>query len=92
MRSVDLAVYADALAGEAAALAARAERERSRIRQAAIERIARTDLAPATVTRLEELGLLTTRSDRGALRDLEEALAALDEFQSWVERQLASEV
>ena len=44
MRGVDLAIYADALAGEAASLAARAERARSRLRQAAIEKRARTEL------------------------------------------------
>jgi hypothetical protein len=37
MRGVDLAIYADALAGESASLAARAERARSRLRQSAIE-------------------------------------------------------
>ena len=44
MRSVELAIYADQLAGEAASLAARAERARSRLRQAAIEKRARADL------------------------------------------------
>ena len=38
MHEIDLAVYADALAGEFAALSARAERIRSRLRQAKIER------------------------------------------------------
>ena len=38
MREIDLAVYADALAGESAALSARAERIRSKLRQAKIER------------------------------------------------------
>ena len=38
MREIDLAVYADAVAGESAALSARAERIRSRLRQAKIER------------------------------------------------------
>jgi hypothetical protein len=90
VRTVDLAIYADALAGEAAALAARVERERSRLRQAAIERAARDELAPATVARLDDLGLLATRADRAALRDLEAAVAAVEELQSWVERRLAA--
>jgi hypothetical protein len=51
MRSVELAVYADALAGEAASLSARAERPRSRLRQAAIERRARTELSAVAIRR-----------------------------------------
>jgi hypothetical protein len=92
MRSVDLAVYADQLAGEAAALAARAERIRSRLRQAAIERRARAELEPATVTRLQERGLLEVfdeRATRLELRELEAALAAVEELQAWVECRLA---
>ena len=58
MRGVDLAIYADALAGEAASLAARAERARSRLRQAAIEKRARRELTAVAVERLEALGLL----------------------------------
>jgi hypothetical protein len=58
VRTVDLAIYADALAGEAAALAARVERARSRLRESAIEREARRTLARETVDRLERLGLL----------------------------------
>jgi hypothetical protein len=90
---VDLAVYADALAGEAAALTARAERIRSRLRQAAIERRARRELGRETVATLESLGLLVTadeRSARGELRELDDALAALEELQAWVEEQLAA--
>ena len=93
MQPVDLAVYADALAGEAAALAARAERIRSRLRQAAIERRARRELAPETVATLESLGLLVTadeRSARAELRELDDALAALEELQAWVENQLCA--
>ena len=52
MRGVDLAIYADALAGEAASLAARAERARSRLRQAAIEKRARGELTAVAVQRL----------------------------------------
>jgi hypothetical protein len=64
MRSVDLAVYADALAGEAAALAARAERVRSRLREAAIERDARSDLDASTIDALQALGLLRAIDER----------------------------
>ena len=93
MRQVDLAVYADVLAGEAAAVAARAERLRSRLRQGAIERRARAELEPETVGRLESLGLLASLDDRalkGELRELEQALGALEELQAWVEGRLAA--
>jgi hypothetical protein len=93
VREVDLAVYADQLAGESAALSARAERIRSRLRQAKIERRARNDLAAATVDRLESLGLLGATDERAAhaeLRELEESLAALEELQAWVEAELAT--
>lgn len=93
MREVDLAVYADALAGEAAALSARAERIRSKLRQAKIERRARNDLPAATVDRLEQLGLLCGTDERAAhaeLRELEDSLAALEELQAWVEAELAA--
>jgi tRNA U34 5-methylaminomethyl-2-thiouridine-forming methyltransferase MnmC len=90
VRSVDLAIYADALAAEAASLAARAERERSRLRQAAIERAAREALAPDVVARLEALGLLATRADPSELHDLEAALDAVEELQAWVEARLAA--
>jgi hypothetical protein len=89
VRSVDLAIYADELAGEASSLAARLERLRSRLRQSAIERAARADLSAATVVRLEALGLLATRADWDELRELEDALDALEELQAWVERRLA---
>ena len=85
MRSVDLALYADVLAGEAASLAARIERERGRQRQASIEREARAALAPFAVERLEELGLLATRGDPAAVAELEEALDAIEVLQAWVE-------
>jgi hypothetical protein len=90
VRNVDLALYADALAGEAAALAARIERERGRLRQAALERQASRELAPAVVERLGELGLLSTRGDVETLATLEEALDAVEELQAWVEGQLKS--
>jgi hypothetical protein len=92
MRAVELAVYADALAGEAASLSARAERARSRIRQAAIEKRARRDLTYAAVARLQALGLLGAIDEpaaRAELRDLEGAIEALEELQSWVETELA---
>jgi hypothetical protein len=92
MRPVDLAVYADQLAGESATLAAKAERARSRLRQAAIERRARSELTEASSVRLEALGLLGAvdeRAVRAELRELEAALDALHELQAWVERELA---
>jgi Spy/CpxP family protein refolding chaperone len=92
MRAVELAVYADALAGEAASLSARAERARSRIRQAAIEKRARRDLTEAAVARLQALGVLGAIDEsaaRAELRELEDAIEALEELQSWVETELA---
>ena len=91
MRAVELAVYADALAGEAASLSARAERARSRIRQAAIEKGARNELTAVAVERLEALGLIGAIDEpaaRAELRELEAALDALEELQSWVEGEL----
>lgn len=91
MRAVELAVYADALAGEAASLSARAERARSRIRQAAIEKGARAELTAVAVERLEALGLLGGIDEpaaRAELRELQAALDALEELQSWVEGEL----
>jgi hypothetical protein len=93
VRQIDLAVYADALAGEFAALSARAERIRSRLRQAKIERRARNDLPAPTVDRLESLGLLSGTDERAAhaeLRELEDSLAALEQLQAWVEAELAA--
>jgi Spy/CpxP family protein refolding chaperone len=91
MRGVDLAIYADALAGEAASLSARAERARSRLRQAAIEKRARGELTRVAIERLEALGLLGAIDEaaaRSELRELEAALDALEELQSWIENQL----
>jgi hypothetical protein len=93
VREIDLAVYADALAGESAALSARAERIRSRLRQSKIERRARNDLSAAVVDRLESLGLLGATDERAAhaeLRELEESLAALEQLQAWVEGELGA--
>jgi hypothetical protein len=92
VRAVELAVYADALAGEAASLSARAERARSRLRQAAIERRARRELTESAIERLAALGVLGAIDERAAraeLRELESALEALAELQSWVEAELA---
>jgi hypothetical protein len=85
MRSVDLALYADMLAGEAASLAARIEREYGKQRQASIEREARAVLPPFAVERLEDLGLLSTRGDAATLAELEESLDAVEVLQAWVE-------
>jgi hypothetical protein len=89
MRSIDLSLYADRLAGEAASLAARIEREHGRLRQAAIERAARGALTPFAVERLEALGLLRTHSDPVALAELEKTLDALEALEAWVEEALA---
>ena len=93
MRAVELAVYADALAGEAASLSARAERARSRIRKAAIEKRARSELTSIAIERLEALGLIGLIDEpaaRAELRELEAALDALEELQSWVEGELSA--
>jgi hypothetical protein len=93
MRGVDLAIYADALAGEAASLAARAERARSRLRQVAIEKRARQELTPVAIERLEALGVLGGVDEvatRAELRELEGAADAVEELQAWLETELAS--
>jgi hypothetical protein len=92
VRSVELAIYADALAGEAASLAARAERARSRLQQAAIEKRARGELTETAIERLEDLGLLggiDEGATRTELRELEASLDALEQLQAWVEGELA---
>ena len=92
MRSVDLAIYADTLAAEAAGAAARIERARSRLRESAIELEARRALARGTVERLERLGLLRPADEARLgteLRRLEADLEALEELQGWVEERLA---
>jgi hypothetical protein len=93
VRGVDLAIYADALAGEAASLAARAERARSRLRQAAIEKRARRELTAVAVERLDALGVfggVDESTTRAELCELEAALDAVEELQSWLEQELAS--
>lgn len=89
MREIDLALYADVLAGEAASLAARIERERGRLRQATVEQAARRELRAPVVERLEELGLLGTRGDVEVLAGLEESLDAVEALQAWVEAALS---
>jgi hypothetical protein len=92
VRSVELAIYADALAGEAATFAARAERARSRLQQLAIQKRARAELSETAIERLEALGLLggiDERATRAELRELESSLVALEELQAWVEAELA---
>ena len=91
MRSVELAIYADSLAAEAAALAARLERARSSLRRAAIEREAAAALPWPTVGRLRALGLLAAAApgDGAAeLRRLGLDLEAVLKLQAWVEREL----
>ena len=89
MHSVDLAFYADSLAGEAASLSARIEREHGKLRQASIERAARAALPSVAVERLEQLGLLRTRGDPVTLADLEETLDAVEALQAWVEQTIS---
>jgi hypothetical protein len=93
MRSVELAIYADVLAGESASLAARAARARSRLRQAAIEKRARSEISKTAIDRLEALGLLGATDEgavRSELREAEAALGALEELQAGVESELAN--
>jgi hypothetical protein len=92
MRSVDLALYADALAARAATLAALLERARCRLRQESIEREAGRALDEGSVGRLDALGVFN-RNDASALRaeirDLSASLGAMEELQAWVEARLA---
>jgi hypothetical protein len=91
VRAVDLALYADSLAAQASTLAARLERARDQLRQAAIEREARRSLDETTVNRLARLGVLSrvdARVQRGEVGELASDLAALEELQAWVESRL----
>ena len=93
MRTVDLALYADALAARTSAVAARLERARDALTQAAIERAARRVLSQAAVERLERIGALgraNTRELRREIGELAADLAALEELQGWVESRLAA--
>ena len=91
MRAIDLAVFADVLAGRASSLAAHLARTRDGIRQAAIEREIRGQLDPETVERLEALGVLS-RADPRAQREeaarLAADLRAVERLQAWVEERL----
>jgi len=94
VRTVDLAVYADSLTAEAAALAARLERARGRLRQAAIEREAREALPAEIVARLRRLGLLQATAESEAMDELEQlqrSRAAVELLQAWVEARLCNE-
>ena len=94
MRSVDLAIYADALAAEAGALSARMERAHAQLRQALIERAARTELSGDACSRLEALGYFRPLDEDALACALEawgRSLGALEELQGWVERRLAVE-
>lgn len=93
MRGVDLAIYADVLCAVASSLEARAERARSRLRQAAIEQRARAALSEVAAQRLEALGLIggiDEAAARAELRELEAGIEALEELQSFVERELSA--
>jgi hypothetical protein len=92
MRIVDLALFADIVAWRAAALEARLERERDRIRQAAVKREARRALAPAIVERLVGVGVLSAthvRAERREVGELAASLAAIRELQAWTEARLS---
>jgi hypothetical protein len=91
VRSVDLAVFADVLAGRASALAAQLARARDAIRQAAIEREARGALDPETIARLEALGALSRadpREQREEAARLAADLGAVEQLQAWAEARL----
>lgn len=92
MRTVDLALFADIVAARSAALEARLERARDRIRQAALEREARRALPAATVEQLVQAGVLSAadvRAERREVGELAAALAALRELQAWAEARLS---
>jgi hypothetical protein len=92
MRTIDLALIADIVAARGAAVEARLERARDRIRQAAIEREARRALPQETVERLEESGVLTAadiRAERREVGQLAASLGAIRHLQAWAEAKLA---
>lgn len=93
MRAIDLAIYADSLAAEASALAARLERARGRLRQAAIELQANRELDAAVLARLAPLRVFLTidlDSTRAEIEELSGSLSALEMLQAWVERELSA--
>jgi Spy/CpxP family protein refolding chaperone len=92
VRSVELAIYADTLAAEAASLAPRPSARASRLRQAADRERAQRRAERRCRRAHEALGLfggLDERATRAELRELEAALDALEELQAWVEAELA---
>ena len=96
MRTIDLAIYADALAGESAEVTARIERARAGLRRASIEFEARRALPAVTVSVLERRGVLGTpagsrRAAHTELAELQLELAALERARLWVETQLQAE-
>jgi hypothetical protein len=91
VRAIDLAVFADVLAGRASSLAARLERARDAIRQAALEREVRAQLDAETVERLEALDVLSRadgREQREEAARLAADLRAVERLQAWVEERL----
>ncbi len=95
MRPVDLAIYADTLAAEAATLGAKLERARRRMRMAAIEAEARRALDTETIMALERLGAIRRGApdavaERNEITEVSRDLAALERLQSWVEDRLAA--
>jgi hypothetical protein len=92
MRTIDVALFVDIVAARTAALEARLDRTRDRIRQAAIERDARRALPGPTVERLERIGVLSLadlRAERREVAELVASLTALRELQTWAENRLA---
>jgi hypothetical protein len=91
MRAIDLALFSDVLCARIAAVEARLERARDRIRQAAIHREARKALPPATIELLEDEGVLVSkdvRDERREIAALAATLTALHTLQRWTEEQL----
>lgn len=95
MRSIDLALYADTIAAEAAALSARLERTLGRLRRAAIEHEARLELPADVVGVLERRGLIPRVDELGPeeqsaeIRALRRELDAVELLQAWVEARLS---
>jgi hypothetical protein len=91
MRSVDLALYSDALAGRASLLASELERARARLRQGMLESEARAALGEAVIERLDQIGVLghfDPAAQREEIAGLAASLRALEELQAWVEGRL----
>jgi hypothetical protein len=95
MRSVDLATWADSLAGQAVRIAARIERGRAEIRQAAVESEARAVLPGPVVARLDSMGVLAQPGTgielaQAQVVELLEDLRAVELLQAWVEQRLGA--